>query len=61
MKKNRRFAGIILVLLIAAFITRTPAEKKATPENCPTTCCQSKEKSAAGQDLMLDNLSRQFL
>lgn len=61
MKKNLLFSGFILLLLSAAFITKAPAEKKATKEDCPTTCCQSKDKSAGGQDQMLDNLSRQFL
>jgi hypothetical protein len=61
MKKNRLFAGFVLLLLTAAFITKAPAEKKASKENCPTACCQAKENSAAGQDNLPDNFIRHFL
>jgi hypothetical protein len=62
MKKNQLFAGFILLLLTAAFITKAPADEKTSKEDCPaSTCCQPNDNSAGGQDLMLDNLSRQFL
>lgn len=62
MKKNWAFAGLVALFLAAAlFPQKAPKKVMAIPQKCAPTCCQSKDKCAAVQDPVLDNLSHQFL